>query len=68
MEATFVLIRPVSAAAEGVVRQPKAPLNLISDQKSLDHYEALVKRTQIHRRLHIQHLAYHRRPQWNCLK
>ena len=36
--------------------------------KGPDHRPALIKSTQNHRRLHILHLAYHRRPQWNCLK
>ena len=56
------------AAAEGMVRQPKLHLESHFDQKGPDHYPSLIKRIQYHRRLRIHHLAYHRRPQWNCLK
>ena len=50
-------------AAEGMVRHFESHF----DQKRLDHYPALIKSTQNHCRLHIQHLSYHRRPQWNCI-
>ena len=48
MEATFVLIRPVRPPPK-VWSDNRKHLESHFDQKSLDHYQALVKRTQIHR-------------------
>ena len=54
--------------ARRVGERGRKHLESLFDQKGPDRCPALIKSTQNHRRLHILYLAYHRRPQWNCIK